>query len=1030
MAEDALLKTNTPKLALVAALTLLTPLFIAGCSGSSSDGLGSTATTTTGGGGGTTTPGGGTGGGGTTPLPPGRTTVIHPGPTATQDALDAFVAALPGDTIEFACGFFDITQTLLLSNTEGVTIKGCGKDKTVLSFRNSNGVEGILMDNVRGVIVTKLTVADSAGNGFELRSVDHGTLSSVRAYWSSGGGKHSADPISADNYQDGRLDIPCTDPPTQDPAAQENAGGDITSPDYEPSDGAGRYGIYPVKSVNILIENSESTGASDAGIYVGQSSNSIIRNNRAVYNVFGFEIENVQDGEYANNLAECNTGGFLIYDLDNLTQYGTRTRMYGNVSRMNNTYNFTEGGIVSQIPNGTGMLTLAYDRIDVFDNKFEDNGFGGIIHIAYELLPEGAGRPTDRKIDFYTEGLHIFRNEFKNNGNAVPAATTDDLANENIAKALPALVGLKVQAGCAANPAACPPGPGYRSGHIIWDGLLDEYDPDCPYPVDNNGDPIPADEEGKPQYTDAHPQPDCYYNAYKFHTDQPGNPRKLPLFFTSCIDDNNTYSDDSLKYANFHGTKGANAAIALAVGQPPTPQQLAEFQEFPATFDMTPHRCEEQYGSNLEPLPPVVIPPFEFSGDVDPRPTPEETAAKCEVDLTPGEVNFGAATVDCPFLHQYNLFGDAEDPRSTPNSDGTPFVLNSKLFSDYAVKYRVLYLPPGQKATYSAPGGESPNTTIVFPVGTIIAKTFAFPNGSSEDIIETRLIIKRQSTSGQFRWTGLAYVWGEDEGGNRIAQLRPGGATASVSWDYTDPESGTPHAGSTANYSIPNANQCISCHRNDDLDEGAAPIGPKVRNLNRPYRSESNIMTDQSEHEVQGLNQIAYWCNTGIMAGCPSDLGINVATQVATNLERVPRFTIPGDAGHPAGSDADIEARARAWLEVNCMHCHNNRGFASNTGFFLDYFRKVNQSYGICKGPTATGAEGSGGRAVDIHPSDASRSILEFRISPAATTPAAKMPPIARSVVDEEGHALVRQWINDVIVPDESRYPGSTSCTN
>ncbi len=65
---------------------------------------------------------------------------------------------------------------------------------------------------------------------------------------------------------------------------------------------------------------------------------------------------------------------------------------------------------------------------------------------------------------------------------------------------------------------------------------------------------------------------------------------------------------------------------------------------------------------------------------------------------------------------------------------------------------------------------------------------------------------------------------------------------------------------------------------------------------------------------------------------------------------------------------------------------------------------------------------------MDIHPGVVSDSIVAFRIGPDATTPAARMPPIARSVVHDEGHALIEQWIQDVVVPDEARYPGSTSC--
>ena len=284
-----------------------------------------------------------------------RTVVLTPGPNASIEALSAFVGAQPGDTIQFECGFYAINQTLLLSNSENITVQGCSRDGTVLSFSNSTGVEGILVDNVNGITIENMTVADPAGNGVEMRSVDHGTIRGVRTYWSSGGGNTSATPVTAANYQDGRLNVACTNPAELDPAAPGNADSpDAFSPDYTVSDKSGRYGVYPVRSKNILIENVESIGASDAGIYVGQTNNAIIRNSRAAYNVFGFEIENVQQGEYDSNVAECNTGGFLIYDLPGITQYGEGSRMLNNVSRMNNTYNFTAGGLVANVPSGSG----------------------------------------------------------------------------------------------------------------------------------------------------------------------------------------------------------------------------------------------------------------------------------------------------------------------------------------------------------------------------------------------------------------------------------------------------------------------------------------------------------------------------------------------------------------------------------------------------------------------------------------------------------------------------------------------------
>ncbi|WP_341917861.1 parallel beta-helix domain-containing protein [Hydrocarboniphaga effusa] len=969
---------------------------------------------------------GGDGGGDPPPGPNGRVFVIKPNAEATTDMIAAMVQALPGDVIEFECGYFELSSALQLTNTEDVLVRGCGRDKTVLSFKTSTTPEGILAVNVHGLTVQDLTVLDTGGNGIELRSVDHGTVQRVRAIWSSGGGRESPTPITASNYTE-KLHVACTDPATQDPSAPENFLGDTTSPDYTVSKLSGRYGVYPVASENILIDDAESIGASDAGIYVGQTNTAIIRNSRAAYNVFGFEIENVRGGEYANNVAECNTGGFLIYDLDNLRQYGERSRMYGNLARLNNTYNFTSGGIVGNVPSGSGMITLAYDEIEIFDNEFRDNNTAGIIHTSYEIFPVGAGRPAEHRIDWYTEGLHIHGNTFVNNGNRLPLPTTKNLASGDVAKFLPAIVGLKNQTACLLpkNLASCLSTGllNIRGAHIIWDGLQDSYHADCAYPKEANGEDVPKDERGKPLYDNEVPDPSCQYNAYKFDTAAEGKPRIKPDWWFSCIDADNEFSSDSLKFSNFHGTKG----LELIVSSNLDPAALLQF---PSDFDMSPHDCTAVYGKTLAPLPPVVIPPFVRSGDYDPAPAAELVEKLCNASVDSGKVNFDAARVNCPTLDQYHLFDDAQDPTSTPRGGGVPYSLNSKLFSDYAVKYRVAYLPPGAKAVYRDAGTDGVNATLVFPTGTIIAKTFSFADEANgkETPIETRLLIKRVNSKNVARWDGLPYIWETDAAtGKRVAKLSLGGGHASVSWDHTDVDSGVRHQGSTANYLIPHGNQCLSCHSNEEGEAGAAPIGPKVRFMNRPYAPESKLVTGQSRHEVAGQNQIAYWCSHGLVAGCPSDLGVDMR-QIAAKLERIPAFNKPGDAGFAPNSAEDIEARARAWLEVNCQHCHNVRGFAASTGFYLDSFRPVDISYGICKRPTATGQEGNGGRTYDIHPGNVADSILAFRIGPNATVPAARMPPIARSVVDTEGSALIEQWIANVVKADEAKYPGSTSC--
>ena len=941
----------------------------------------------------------------------GRLFRIQPGPEATTQMVLASIDAKPGDVIEFAEGYFELSSGIQITGTEDILVRGAGRDKTVLSFKNSSSQEGLLASNVRGLTVQDLTVLDPPGDAFKLQGVNWGTLRRVRAIWSSGRHLENERLITASNYQ-AAMQVACTDPARHNPNNPNPLETDTDSPDYTVSNLSGRYGIYPVNSQNILVDDAIAIGASDAGIYVGQTDTAIIKNSRAAFNVFGFEIENVRGGEYVDNLAECNTGGFLVYDLDGLTRYGSRTRVYRNVSRNNNTYNFaTPGSIVSNIPRGSGMITMAYDKIDIFENTFENNGTAGIIHTSYDLL----GVPGDRRLDKYTEGVHIWNNRFINNGNDLP---TPDFAaiiatgGEQVTSAFPTLVGLKVLAG----------GGGYRGAHIAWDGYMDELDADCPYPVDDQGQPVPADAEGKPIQGNQYPNPSCRYNAYKF--DQNGV-RLKPEWWFSCIDADNDFADDSLTFANFKGTKGLDILLDAPPGDlDDIVSGLSGIQDFPADLDMSAHQCVAAYGRNLPPLPPIVIPPFQRSGSVAPAPTQELIDRLCKASVPAGYVNEDAYAVNCPTLDQYHLFSDPQDPRSLPNGRGVPFAMNSKLFSDYSTKFRVAYIPTGEQAIYRD-GSDGVNATILFPVGTILAKSFAFADETqgTEQVAETRLLIKRANPDGSPYWEGLEYIW-QEENGQRVARLTQQGGVASVSWNYHDVDSGTSHVGSTDAYSLPNANQCQICHANDDAETGAAPIGPKPRNMNGPYRSESPLGAAQ-DHPVLGHNQIVWWCSNGLMKNCPDDLAVDPLTKAATAIERNAIYNKPGDAGYPAGSDADIEARVRSYLEVNCAHCHNPRGLAQNTGFYMDVFRPVNDTYGICKGPTASGSEGRGGREYDIVPQHAIDSILPYRLGPEATTLAAKMPPLARSVVHTEAWELINTWIDTVV--DDS-YPNANAC--
>jgi len=363
-------------------------------------------------------------------------------------------------------------------------------------------------------------------------------------------------------------------------------------------------------------------------------------------------------------------------------------------------------------------------------------------------------------------------------------------------------------------------------------------------------------------------------------------------------------------------------------------------------------------------LTPVVLePPVDPD---NPDTAPIDTEALCGADGT--GMNTGALVADCPDLSDYRLFADPADPTANPNGGGVGYDLTTPLFTDYANKFRFVFLPEGAQAVYRD------RDVFDFPVGTVIAKTFTIQadlrdDNSAQDIIETRLLIHRKGG-----WVARPYIWNQ---ARTDAHLAVTGGTEQVAWIDAN---GEPQSTS---YVIPNTNNCANCHGEDDL----IPIGPKARLLNKDFPYQSGI-----------ANQLDYWTERGILAGAPGD---------KSSIDTIP---LAGDTG------ADLNDRARGYLDVNCAHCHQPQiGAADTSGLFLEYYRPFGTDVGKCKPPVAAG-EGSGGLDFVIVPGDAAASIMDFRMD--SSKPGVRMPEIGRSIIHTEGVQLIREWINAMVPLD------------
>gem|GEM_PF-170053 len=941
------------------------------------------------------------------------------------DTLTALFAAKAGDTIEFSDGVFEFTTTLDMAHKQGITIKGQGMAKTIFDFAQSKSPEGISMSHMTGITIEDLTVLDTPGFSVKVSHSDFVTLRNLRAMWSSGGDNRGG----MDPKVPASLEVTCEHPwpdsfarPANVPAPRLN-GLPIAFPlatglytdasgqtrNYTIDSSNGGYAIYPVLSNNVLLDNVVSLGASDAGIYVGQSNDIIVKNSEALFNVAGYEIENSDRADMHDNVAHCNTAGFLVFDLPGLNQYGEQTRIFNNYAGYNNLANFAPGGVVSAVPQGTGLLQLGYDKVEFFNNVVEFNRTLGYVGASHELL-DGNTNNSDKRMDLYPEGIHIHSNIFTTNGTlpqlpeegvlicqdgtggntglpCIPVGIDD--GHDSLLPVLVQLRSLQAQDPYVA-----------QGAHIVWDGYYDKTVNSKDGVQCNDVDGAPLDADGKPDYN-GQSQPSCRYNRYKFaEPDNASDPKRKHPDYWLCIDQSdefgNTFSQDSRTFMNFDGM---------------------ELDTAPKT-DLADHDCPTKFGRQLARLNPAVVQPYIPGSSAEQPPSAAEIAAICE-SASGSEINREALAYNCSKLSHYNLFADQTDPRSGFNEDGVLYDLVTPLFSDYAVKYRVLFLPPGESASWVEGNISSPNATLDFPVGTVIAKTFAFRdrNAADENVVETRLLIHRAGQGGSSFWEGMAYVWRAD---GSDADIALAGGSKAVSWDFddADPDVSATYKGSTNRYAIPTPNQCGNCHNNEDRQAGDAPIGPKVRNMNRAF-----------DYGNGPENQLQHLIDMGKLSGAPNLTIDN--KQVATNVSRLPRFNVPGDSykittAEPdrvaASSDANLEYRARAWLETNCAHCHNRKGLAQSTGLYFDVFRKVNLSHGVCKEPITAGSSG-GGRDYDILPgvaggaSGSEGSILSYRLHSVDTS--VQMPPIARSVKHGEAVDVIDAWINTVI---DSRY--------
>jgi uncharacterized repeat protein (TIGR03806 family) len=272
------------------------------------------------------------------------------------------------------------------------------------------------------------------------------------------------------------------------------------------------------------------------------------------------------------------------------------------------------------------------------------------------------------------------------------------------------------------------------------------------------------------------------------------------------------------------------------------------------------------------------------------------------------------------------------------------YEINQPLWVDFAQKQRWIHLPEGTKITFSA------KEAFGFPVGTILVKHFRMETSRNVfQNLETRVLVKK---TGENNWVGYTYQWeGED------ARLVGDRASPNITLQVDSTAFG---GARTQVFKIPNRNQCLQCHHSS-VGYARSVIAPQ---LNR---------------RIEQGNQLEEWNKQGLF-----DRDIGAAAQY--------------EAYAPIGSVAvALEERVKAYLAVNCAHCHNPdpKAICSFTGldFRYDTFKSADL---VASGHLVPGKK-------------TESSLYQRMIS---VTPGIRMPYIGSVIPDEQAVAAVGEWID------------------
>ena len=310
----------------------------------------------------------------------------------------------------------------------------------------------------------------------------------------------------------------------------------------------------------------------------------------------------------------------------------------------------------------------------------------------------------------------------------------------------------------------------------------------------------------------------------------------------------------------------------------------------------------------------------------------------------------------------------------TPVEGLIPYDLVESFWSDGALKKRWIGIP--NDGTHDTPEEQidySENGNWNLPVGSVLVKHFEIPlnenNPSVTKRLETRFSVKAADGNFYFatyKWNSaqtdaVLLTTGLDE---NLNITRADGTTEVQTWRY------------------PSRSECITCHNSST----GGTIGTRTRYLNKDITYPE---TGRTANQLVTLSHLGILNETITDADTPSLL-----TYKSIN-----------------DASATIDEKARSYMDLNCAYCHQ---VGSDVRADFDLRMSLDLAATGLLDAGINNPLGVPGEEI-LAIGEPQKSILYLRANSAE--PSIAMPPVAKNRVDDEGVALIEEWIIQLGVP-------------